>query len=72
MKVDRLENVKRSTEVSSIVWPSLLLQIAAMWAVMSLTLAAVAIAAAVAGAWWLVATPLRFLAACVRWAGRSS
>jgi len=51
-------------------WPALLLQMLVAWVVMSLTLAAVAIAAAGAGAWWLVATPLRMLAACVRWAGR--
>ena len=69
--VDRLDTGKPST-AGSMFWPALLLQILAMWAVMSLTLVAVAIAAAVAGAWWLVATPLRLLSACVRWAGRSS
>jgi hypothetical protein len=53
-----------------IVWPEILLQVLAMWAVMSLTLVGVAIAAAVAGAWWLVATPLRLVVECARWAGR--
>jgi len=69
--VDRLDTGKPSTAGSMFSWPVILLQILAMWAVMSITLVGVAIAAAVAGAWWLVATPLRALAALSRWARRA-